>query len=154
MTKNNESNIPIFETLFGATASWSFPQERECQKIPNDSSSTNSVGDSDTRASGTFIQLHTGDVYLLDVPGCSTADVSVVRDGDVIRISAKSSLGYHDKSYSEIIDISHNYDYAKITALVKNGVLRVSLPVTAPNCSTRSLSVASQLWDTITLKDT
>jgi HSP20 family protein len=80
-----------------------------------------------------------GSVLVADVPGCDEKSVDIHLEDDVLTITARradETVADHDATYAEYrpadyersFSVSELIDTAKITATVKDGVLRVTLP--------------------------
>ncbi len=81
---------------------------------------------------------------LLDMPGADPDNLDVTLDNRVLRISARSASSppegyallhaeYRDGNYERSFMVSEPIDTAKIEAVFKDGVLRLTLPKAAPS---------------------
>lgn len=81
---------------------------------------------------------------VLDMPGADPDSLDVTLDNRVLRISARSTSSppdglalvhaeYRDGSYERSFTVSEPIDAARIEALLKDGVLRLTLPKAAPS---------------------
>ena len=80
---------------------------------------------------------------VLDMPGADPDNLDVTLDNRVLRISARSATSapdgfalvhaeYRDGNYERSFTVSEPIDAAKIEAVLKDGVLRLTLPKAAP----------------------
>ncbi len=76
------------------------------------------------------VENHTGIVVLLDVPGATTEKLSVNVEDRILKIEADTDLAQHGKHvrYKRSFQISHEIALDKISAKIKDGVLRLELP--------------------------
>lgn len=85
-----------------------------------------------------------GVLMLLDMPGADPESLDVTLDNRVLRISARSVSSapegyalvhaeYRDGTYERRFTVSEPIDTAKIEAVFKDGVLRLTLPKAAPS---------------------
>jgi len=103
-----------------------------------------------TRADPVFIPptdiIETKDSILmvLDMPGADPGSLDVTLDKRVLSISARSQSSapegytllhgeYRDGNYERTFNVSEPVDTAKIDAVFKDGVLRLTLPKTEPS---------------------
>jgi HSP20 family molecular chaperone IbpA len=91
-----------------------------------------------------IIETATGVQMVLDMPGADPDSLDVTLDDRVLRIAARSSSSapegyallhaeYRDGSYERSFMVSEPIDTAKIEAVFKDGVLRLTLPKAAPS---------------------
>lgn len=76
------------------------------------------------------VENHSGIVVLLDVPGATTEKLSVNVEDRILKIEADTDLAQHGKHvrYKRSFQISHEIALDKISAKIKDGVLRLELP--------------------------
>lgn len=100
-----------------------------------------------------IIETTTGVQMVLDMPGAVPNSLDVTLDNRVLRISARSASStpegfalvhaeYRDGNYERSFTVSEPIDVTKIEALLKDGVLRLTLPKAAPSPAAR-ISVKS-----------
>lgn len=91
-----------------------------------------------------IIETTTGVQMILDMPGADPDSLDVTLENRVLRISARSATSapegfglvhaeYRDGSYERSFTVSEPIDAAKIEAVLKDGVLRLTLPKAAPS---------------------
>lgn len=91
-----------------------------------------------------IIETTTSVQMVLDMPGADPDSLDVTLDNRVLRISARSASSapdgfalvhaeYRDGSYERSFTVSEPVDAAKIEAVFKDGVLRLTLPKAAPS---------------------
>jgi len=76
------------------------------------------------------VENHAGIVVLLDVPGATTEKLSVNVEDRILKIEAYTDMAQHGKNvrYKRSFQISHEIALDKISAKIKDGVLRLELP--------------------------
>lgn len=100
-----------------------------------------------------IIETTTDVQMVLDMPGADSNSLDVTLDNRVLRISARSASStpegfalvhaeYRDGNYERSFTVSEPIDVTKIEALLKDGVLRLTLPKAAPSPAAR-ISVKS-----------
>ena len=91
-----------------------------------------------------IIETASGVQMVLDMPGADPDSLDVALDNRVLRISARSASSapeglallhaeYRDGNYERSFMVSEPIDTAKIEAVFKDGVLRLTLPKAAPS---------------------
>lgn len=91
-----------------------------------------------------IIETASGVQMVLDMPGADPDSLDVTLDNRVLRISARSASSppegyallhaeYRDGNYERSFMVSEPIDTAKIEAVFKDGVLRLTLPKAAPS---------------------
>ncbi len=91
-----------------------------------------------------IIETTAGVQMVLDMPGADPDSLDVTLDNRVMRISARSTSSppdglalvhaeYRDGSYERSFTVSEPIDAARIEAVLKDGVLRLTLPKAAPS---------------------
>ena len=91
-----------------------------------------------------IIETTAGVQMILDMPGADPGSLDVTLDNRVMRISARSASSapdgfalvhaeYRDGSYERSFTVSEPIDTARIEAVLKDGVLRLTLPKAAPS---------------------
>ncbi|MDQ1183702.1 Hsp20/alpha crystallin family protein [Agrobacterium larrymoorei] len=91
-----------------------------------------------------IIEDKSGVHLILDMPGADPESLDVTLDQRVLRISARSvstapegyalvHAEYRDGSYERSFTVSEPIDTAKIEAVFKDGILRLTLPKAAPS---------------------
>lgn len=91
-----------------------------------------------------IIETTAGVQMILDMPGADPDSLDVTLDNRVLRISARSASSapdgfalvhaeYRDGSYERSFTVSEPIDAAKIEAVLRDGVLRLTLPKAAPS---------------------
>ena len=91
-----------------------------------------------------IIENTAGVQMVLDMPGADPESLDVTLDNRVLRISARSVASvpegyalvyveYRDGTYERRFTVSEPVDTARIEALFKDGVLRLTLPKAAPS---------------------
>ena len=91
-----------------------------------------------------IIETTAGVQMILDMPGADPDSLDVTLDNRVMRISARSASSapdgfalvhaeYRDGSYERSFTVSEPIDTARIEAVLKDGVLRLTLPKAAPS---------------------
>ncbi|MFA6104566.1 MAG: Hsp20/alpha crystallin family protein [Victivallaceae bacterium] len=91
------------------------------------------------------VENHTGIVVLLDVPGATTDKLSVNVEDRILKIEADTDLMQHGKHvrYKRSFQISHEIALEKISAKIKDGVLRLELPK-AESAKVHKIKVATE----------
>jgi HSP20 family molecular chaperone IbpA len=91
------------------------------------------------------VENHAGIIVLLDVPGATTEKLSVNVEGRVLKIKADTDLMQHGKRvhYKRSFQISDEIALEKISAKVKDGVLRLELPK-AESAKVHKIKVAAE----------
>jgi HSP20 family protein len=95
-----------------------------------------------------IIETTAGVQMVLDMPGADPDTLDVTLDNRVLRISARSVSSapegfalahaeYRDGSYERSFTVSEPIDTARIEAVLKDGVLRLTLPKAAPSPAAR-----------------
>lgn len=95
-----------------------------------------------------IIETTNGVVMMLDMPGADPDSLDVTLDNRVLRVSARSASSapegfalvhaeYRDGNYERSFTVSEPIDAAKIEAVLKDGVLRLTLPKAAPSPAAR-----------------
>jgi HSP20 family protein len=95
-----------------------------------------------------IIETTSGVQMVLDMPGADPDSLDVTLDNRVLRISARSASSapdgfalvhaeYRDGNYERSFTVSEPIDAAKIEAVLKDGVLRLTLPKAAPSPAAR-----------------
>lgn len=85
---------------------------------------------------------------VIDMPGADPDSLDVTLDNRVLRISARSASSapdgfalvhaeYRDGNYERSFTVSEPIDAARIEAVLKDGVLRLTLPKAAPSPAAR-----------------
>lgn len=91
-----------------------------------------------------IIETASGVQMVLDMPGADPDSLDVTLDNRVLRISARSASSapegyallhaeYRDGNYERSFMVSEPIETAKIEAVFKDGVLRLTLPKAAPS---------------------
>jgi HSP20 family molecular chaperone IbpA len=95
-----------------------------------------------------ILETTTGVQMILDMPGADPDSLDVTLDNRVLRISARSQSSapdgyalvhaeYRDGNYERSFAVSEPIDTAMIEAVLKDGVLRLTLPKAAPSPAAR-----------------
>lgn len=95
-----------------------------------------------------IIETTAGVRMLLDMPGADPESLDVTLDKRILRISAGSVSSapegfalvhaeYRDGNYERSFTVSEPIDTAKIEAVLKDGVLQLTLPKAAPSPAAR-----------------
>jgi HSP20 family protein len=95
-----------------------------------------------------IIETASGVQMVLDMPGADPDSLDITLDNRVLRISARSASSapdglalvhaeYRDGSYERSFTVSEPIDAARIEAVLKDGVLRLTLPKAAPSPAAR-----------------
>jgi len=84
-----------------------------------------------------------GIVMEFSVPGLTKEDLTILVDGDILRISYKTDEDKSNfiKSFERSYSIGDDLDIKKIGAKVENGVLTVTLPKDKKKNSQRTISI-------------
>jgi len=106
-----------------------------------------------------------GDVYVLnaDMPGIDPGSVDIDVDGQLLTIRGERTLANHDNvkwltrertagSFLRQLNLGQGIDLDNISATYANGVLSVTIPVTAA-AKPRKIEVSTEQRETLTLKE-
>ncbi len=91
------------------------------------------------------MENHAGITVLLDVPGATTDKLTVNVEDRILKIEADTDLVQHGKHvrYKRSFQISNEIALEKISAKIKDGVLRLELPK-AESAKVHKIKVATE----------